>query len=115
VAGGWVTAPPGTVLVVEGIFLHRDELTDCWDLSIFLDVPFEVTARRMAARDGSNVDLEHPRYIEGQRIYLHECDPRARAHMVIDNTDPSVPVLVEPAQDPASTKTKGTQWPARRS
>ncbi|HXH80471.1 uridine kinase [Nocardioides sp.] len=95
VAGGWVTAPPGGVLLVEGIFLHRDELIDCWDFSIFLDVPFEVTARRMADRDGSDPDPDQPsmrRYVEGQRIYLRECDPRARAAVVIDNTDPSVPV-----------------------
>jgi uridine kinase len=94
-AGGWVTAQPGTVLVVEGIFLHRDELVTCWDFSIFLDVPFDVTASRMAERDGSDPDPNHVsmrRYVEGQRIYLRECDPRARADAVIDNTDPSVPV-----------------------
>jgi uridine kinase len=83
------------VLVVEGIFLHRDELVTCWDFSIFLDVPFDVTASRMAERDGSDPDPNHVsmrRYVEGQRIYLRECDPRARADAVIDNTDPSVPV-----------------------
>ena len=96
VDGGWQTAQPNTVLLVEGVFLLRDELLDCWDFSIFLDVPFEVTARRMAERDGSHSDPEHPsmrRYVEGQRIYLRECAPRERADVIIDNTDPAAPVV----------------------
>ncbi|MGH3642938.1 MAG: uridine kinase, partial [Mycobacterium sp.] len=66
-------AEPGSVLVVDGIFLHRDELVDAWDLSVFLDVPFSETARRMAVRDGTDPDPEHPRtrrYVEGQRLYF---------------------------------------------
>lgn len=81
-----------SVVIVEGMFLHRDELVDRWDWSVFLDVPFSETARRMAQRDGSHPDPEHPsmqRYVEGQRIYLARCDPRARATVVLDNTHPS--------------------------
>lgn len=97
--GGWTTAQPDTVPLVEGVFLHRDELVECWDFSIFLDVSLEVTARRMAARDGSNSDPEHPsmrRYVQGQRIYLRECRPQDRADVVIDNTYPAAPVVVGP-------------------
>ena len=74
------------VVVVEGLFLHRPELEDSWDLSVFLDVPFEVSVARLAARDGSPDDPEHPamrRYVEGQRIYLHECSPQERATFVL--------------------------------
>ena len=59
-----------------------------------LDVPFAETARRMAERDGSNADPEHPsmrRYIDGQRRYLTTCDPRRRAMLVVDNSDPRGP------------------------
>lgn len=96
VHGGWVTVPADAVLVVDGIFLHRDELTECWDFSIFLDVPFEVTALRMAARDGTSPDpgdVSMRRYVEGQRIYLAACAPRSRASVVIDNADPPAPLL----------------------
>lgn len=95
--GGWMSVQPDTLLILEGIFLHRDELVELWDFSMFLDVAFEVTARRMATRDGSNPDPEHPsmrRYVEGQRIYLRECAPRDRADVVIDNTDPAAPVII---------------------
>lgn len=84
--------PADAVVIVEGMFLHRDDLADRWDWSVFLDVPFAETARRMAERDGSHPDPEHPsmrRYVEGQRIYLASCRPRIRSTVVLDNTSPS--------------------------
>lgn len=83
-------APPDTVLVVDGLFLHRDELVASWDLSVFLDVPFTVTAARMALRDGTNPDPDHPdmhRYVQAQRIYFTACAPQERATILVDNTD----------------------------
>ena len=79
--------PDDGVVVVEGLFLHRDELADRWDWSVFLEVPFTESVRRLATRDGSHPDPEHPtmrRYVEGQRIYLATCRPQARATVVID-------------------------------
>lgn len=81
------------IVIVEGMFLHRDELVNRWDWSVFLDVPVTETVRRMARRDGSHPDPEHPtmrRYVEGQRIYLATCHPRERATVVLDNSS-SVP------------------------
>ncbi|HEX8303454.1 MAG TPA: hypothetical protein VF612_01130 [Jatrophihabitans sp.] len=92
-----LTAPAGAVLVLDGIFLHRPELAGAWDLSIFLDVGFAETARRMAGRDGSDPDPEHPstaRYVKAQRRYLAECRPGQRADIVIDNAVLDAPVLV---------------------
>jgi uridine kinase len=92
----WRTAPPGTVLILDGLFLHRDELVEFWDLSVFLDAPFEVTVARMARRDGSHPDPDHPsvaRYVGGQRLYFAACTPRERADVVIDNRDVARPVL----------------------
>ncbi|WP_284977599.1 uridine kinase [Arthrobacter sp. fls2-241-R2A-200] len=54
------TAPNDALVLVEGMFLHRDELLDHWDYSAFLDVPFAETARRMSLRDGSSPDPEDP-------------------------------------------------------
>ena len=96
------TEPPGVpaeeaVLVVDGIFLHRGELEDLWDLTVYLDVPFEVAFARMARRDGRSADpaaKENVRYSEGQRLYLTERDPAARAHLLVDNTDFAAPILV---------------------
>lgn len=89
--------PDGGLLVVDGIFAQRDELRGCWDLAVFLDVPFEVSVPRMAERDGTSADPAHPdqaRYVEGQRIYFATCDPRSRADVVVDNTDLAAPRLL---------------------
>ena len=93
----WRQAEAGSVLVIDGMFLHREELAGTWDLSILLDVPFTEAARRMSVRDGTHPDPEHPsmrRYVEGQRLYFRTCDPRARADVVVDNTDVDDPRVV---------------------
>lgn len=86
----WQLAPPGSTVVLEGLFLHRPPMDEVWDCSLFLDVPFEITVARMAERDDSDRDIEHPhvaRYVGAQRIYFERCDPRSRADIVIDNSD----------------------------
>ena len=78
----WRTAPPGAVLLLDGIFLHRDGLVSVWDFSVYLDVPEETSVARMVERDGANPDPKHPsntRYVQGQRLYLDECRPWERA------------------------------------
>jgi uridine kinase len=86
-----------SILVVDGIFLHRPELRDSWDFSVFLDVPFSQSFRRMAARDGSDPDPEaeaNQRYRGGQLLYLSECDPRKAATVLIDYADFAAPKIL---------------------
>lgn len=92
-------APSDALVVVEGMFLHRDELAPIWDASVFLDVPFTETAVRMAVRNGSNPDPEHPtmlRYVGGQRLYFEAARPWERATFVVDNADFASPEIVLP-------------------
>jgi uridine kinase len=87
----------GTIVIIDGIFLHRPELQDAWDLSLYLAVPFEVSVGRCAARDGGDPDPAAPsnrRYVEGQRRYLAAGDPERRATIVIDHTDLATPRIV---------------------
>jgi uridine kinase len=105
--GAWLTAPPGSVLVVDGLFLHRAELEGRWDFTVFLDVPFEVTAARMALRDGTNADPSHPsmaRYVEAQRIYFAQREPWARAMVIVDNAEVERPRLRPQAPRGRSTR-----------
>lgn len=74
-----LTAPPGAVLILDGLFLHRDELASCWDLSVFLDAPFAVTARRLADRDGSDPDPDTPRCAVTSRHSSSTSRPARRA------------------------------------
>ena len=93
------SAPADAILVCDGIFLLRDELREHWDLAIFLDVSFEVACSRMAQRNGSSPDINDPsnrRYIEGQKLYLQTCSPKAHATIVINNENLSAPGLLLP-------------------
>ena len=95
----WLVAPPGAVLVLDGLFLQREELEGCLDHVVWLQVPFEETARRMAVRDGSPADPTHPalrRYVEAQRTYFAARTPWVRADVVVDNSDWSHPLVVDP-------------------
>jgi uridine kinase len=90
-----VQASPDALVLVEGTFLHRDELAPLWDYSMFLDVPFEETTRRMAQRDG--LEPEHVllnRYTGGQHIYFANAAPWDRASLVVDNTDVNRPKII---------------------
>jgi uridine kinase len=92
------TAPEQAILIVDGIFLQRPELRDVWDLSIFLDAPFDVTIPRGASR-GPEFGSPDPdaasnsRYVEGQRLYFAEASPRERATIVIDYSDLAHPAI----------------------
>lgn len=91
------TAAVGTVLIVDGLFLHRDELATGWELTVFLDVDFTETARRMADRDGADPDPDHPghrRYSDAQRLYFTACAPHRRADVLIDNRAIHTPRIV---------------------
>lgn len=90
VKGPEQTALPGSLLLVDGIFLHRPETKDLWDYSIFLEVDFINSVARCAQRDGSSPDPQaetNRRYVEGQKIYLRECHPQGQASLVVDNND----------------------------
>jgi uridine kinase len=92
-------AVSGSVLLLDGIFLHRRELVDFWDMSIFLHVPFEISIPRGASRGpgfGSS-DLNaasNRRYLEGQRRYLRACEPEKHATICIDNSDLDAPCII---------------------
>ncbi|WP_353113101.1 uridine kinase [Microbacterium sp.] len=93
-----VTVPPCGIVLVDGIFLHRPELIDVWDASVWLEVPFAVSVPRGNARFAGRHDSDpeaasNHRYVHGQRLYLQEADPRSHADWVIDNTELARPHL----------------------
>ena len=95
-----VTAPPDALVIVEGTFPHRDELTHFWDYSIFLDVPVDEADRRMTERGDLDKTLAPAllrRYNEAQSLYFACAQPWVRASVVIDNTDPTNPTVIQPA------------------
>lgn len=97
VEGATEVAPADALLVVDGLFLLRPELRDVWNWSVWLDVPVDEAFRRMAERDGGEPDpsaVSNARYREGFELYLRDGDPRGRASVIVDNTEPTHPVRV---------------------
>ncbi len=98
IEGGWLDARPDAILLVDGVLLQRRELIGSLEMAIYLDVPFEETYKRLAAREGFPTDPEarsNLRYTETQRHYLGTCDPVGRADIVVDNTDPAAPRITQ--------------------
>lgn len=96
----WQTAAANAVLLFEGVFLHRPELTPHWDFTIYVKTNTELTLKRAMVRDrerlGSVAIVEQKyreRYIPGQQIYRDECDPVGQAHAVWVNDDIERPSL----------------------
>jgi uridine kinase len=94
-------ASKASILLMEGIFLHRPELAEFWDYSIFLHVDFQQVIKRARVRDrhliGSAEAAEkryRSRYIPGQQLYMKEADPFSSAALVIDNNDYNSPRIV---------------------
>ncbi len=89
-------ADPGSILVFDGIFLHRPELRGYWDFSIFLEVRFHLSIPRGTRRGEGSADVDAPenrRYVEGQKIYLRDCEPRKFATITVNNEDLAVPYI----------------------
>ena len=90
-------ATRNAILILDGIFLFRPELQSEMDIKVFMDVTEQTACQRCAERDGSSPDMHseaHRRYLEGQRLYFSECNPKAQADAIIDNNDLSKPVLI---------------------
>ncbi|WP_040382246.1 uridine kinase [Deinococcus apachensis] len=96
-------ATDGSILILDGLFLHRPELRDVWDDSVFLHVDFEVSVPRGAAcRPGyGSPDPQaesNRRYVEGNRLYFREAEPQRHAGVVVDHNDLNNPCFL-PGRD----------------
>ncbi len=94
-------APREAILVVDGVFLSRAELSALWDYRIFVEVPFDVALERALDRDVALVgsaDVVRARYQEryfpAQRLYFERAHPRDLADAVVQNDHPSNPRVV---------------------
>lgn len=100
VEDGWQQAPADAILLFDGIFLHRPELQNHWDFTIFVDTRFDVILARACERDrqkfvttdGVRQRFEQ-RFIPGSRLYLEAERPHDRADVVMDNNDVQRPTL----------------------
>jgi uridine kinase len=104
-----VTVGPDAVLVFDGLFLQRPELSAYWTTTIFLeadrrcdqawldyllgDLPADVE-HRAAELDARLRRARWPRYRQGWATYIEAVGPADRADLVIDNNDLAKPRLL---------------------
>jgi uridine kinase len=95
------TAKTDDLLLLDGVFLMRPELSDGFDYRIFLRVDFGETLRRAVVRDqelfGSAKEVRERyerKYIPGQKLYYEEVNPESLADAVIDNNVLKAPRLI---------------------
>jgi phosphoglycolate phosphatase len=89
-----------TVVLLEGVFLFREELSPFIDLEVFLEIPFVESLRRATARDvpifGSQILARYEeRYFPAQRRYLAEYPPDRVSDIILDNTDWEKPRILK--------------------
>ncbi len=98
--GTTVDAPPDSVLIVDSVFGMRPEYDSYWDFRIWIEVPPQVALDRGIERDSAREGrdqaerLHRDRYCVAVQIYVNEVDPKAKADVVIDNTDFRDPVVI---------------------
>ena len=89
-----------TVVLLEGVYLFRKELSPFIDYKIFLDVPFEEARRRAAGRDvrrfgGEILKKYDEKYLPAQKRYLAEYPPVETADLIINNSNWEEPVFIK--------------------
>ena len=90
-------APPGlpdglpadAVLVVDGVFLNRPEISGVWKYSVWLQVPQVDADARLEEAGVAPEVIDRAR--AGQSRYRSRLDPTAKATTLVDNSDPAHP------------------------
>ena len=82
-----IAAVDGTV-IADGIFIHKPEIRDVWDLSVWLEVDRATARARALTRDASwmedAVSRYDRRYGPAEDRYLEEIDPASLADIVVN-------------------------------
>ncbi len=90
-----IKIPPNGVLLVEGVFLQRPELSGVFDAVIWLDVPESERLCRVLQRDGYIGDADairkkyENRYFPAERFYAETCKPEEGADFVVELSEKS--------------------------
>ncbi|MGV7117209.1 hypothetical protein [Paenibacillus kyungheensis] len=81
-----------TIVLIEGVFLYREEVRPYIDFYIFLDIEEEVVIQRAEIRDVPVQGVEvlekyHTKYLPAQRRYINKFQPNIVSNIVINNSD----------------------------
>jgi len=107
-------AARNTILVVDGTFLFKEKLNDYWDFRIFVHTDFKIALNRGIQRDQARLGGESAtknryleRYHKASMMYIDDCNPMSKAHIIINNNNLNAPDLeLQTDSQVAPTQTK---------
>jgi uridine kinase len=83
------TLEPEGIVVVEGAFVMRPELSSFYDFSVWVHSPRDVRLARGVARDGEEMrERWVAEWMPEEDRYVDLCAPMDRADLVVDGTAP---------------------------
>ena len=88
------------IVILEGIFIYKPQLTDLFDLKIYLDIDISLGRKRFAKRrilkqDKRPFEIYDEIWMLSHMRYESEVHPKRISDLVIDYNDESKPVLHE--------------------
>lgn len=79
-----VACTPAAVVLLDGLFSNRPELSDLIDLSVLVDVPIAVRHARLVAReDAAFLAAWHARWDAAEAYYLTHVRPKTAFNLVV--------------------------------
>ncbi|MBM6618810.1 kinase [Bacillus suaedaesalsae] len=78
-----VMLPNNGVIIVEGVFLQRDEWREYFDFVLYLDCAREVRFKRESLKTQENVKKFEERYWKAEDYYLQNIQPLKSADLVV--------------------------------
>ncbi len=81
-----IVCKPASVVILDGAYSARPELSDLIALSVLVDVPAEVRRERLTRREGS-IDEWHARWDAAETYYFTHVRPRSAFDLVVSNVN----------------------------
>jgi uridine kinase len=85
--------PPAPIVLLDGAYSARPELTDLVDLAVLVEAPAPVRRARVAEREEPGFLAEwHTRWDEAEEHYFRQVRPRATFDVIVTTGSSSVPL-----------------------
>ena len=84
-----IDIPVGSIVIIEGIFLQREELQGVFDYVIYMDISEKTRLIRVLKRDvyiGNEQQIRYKyenRYFPAERFYVKNCNPAEKSDYII--------------------------------
>ncbi|EKN69805.1 putative uridine kinase [Neobacillus bataviensis LMG 21833] len=80
----WHPVPIGGIVIIEGVYSTRNELSNLYDYTIWIDCPRETRLVRGLERDGEEArGMWEDNWMISEDLYVKEHQPHHRAHLVV--------------------------------